>query len=165
MSEVMLTADQQAALVEHVKEMRRAMKRLHDSYVGSLNVGGVDYVTIRKDALQEARWTSTGNALEQLFLAPPAGEPMQPIYVQDGVVRFKENRLVRYLLDAGGLDLNKLCVAFSTEEHAADWRQLAQLIGYSVSGYGGLSYAQGHSSVEAADQIAARLLESQKGGA
>ena len=58
---------------------------------------------------------------------------MQPVCVaDDGAIRFKANDIVRYLLDAGGLDLNTLVgLPFA----AADWDQLYQLIGYSVSGY------------------------------
>ena len=62
--------------------------------------------------------------------------PVQPVYVdKDEVLRFKENRIVRYMLDAlteKGIGLNQLCLMnFSVE----DWSQLNQLIGYSVSGF------------------------------
>ena len=59
------------------------------------------------------------------------------------MLRFKENSLVRALLDHGqatGLGLNELARKFYAPEHADDWQQLAQLIGYSLSGYGELSY-------------------------
>lgn len=61
--------------------------------------------------------------------------PMQPI-VQDehGVVRFKENKIVRDLVDSGKLDLNA-----TAHYPFEDRSQLSQLIGYSVSGWGGLS--------------------------
>ena len=68
--------------------------------------------------------------------------PMQPIEPDtDGVDRFRANAIVRAFLDeatkAGILDLNKIaCMDFSDE----DRRQFAQLIGYSVGGYGELSY-------------------------
>jgi hypothetical protein len=57
---------------------------------------------------------------------------------EHGVTRFRENKIVSYLLDKGGIDLNDLAGVgtFSTE----DWRQFAQLIGYSVDGYCSLSY-------------------------
>lgn len=59
--------------------------------------------------------------------------PMQKI--KDG--RFVKNDIVEYLLDNGGIGLNKIaCMDFSAE----DRQQFAQLIGYSVSGYGSLSY-------------------------
>lgn len=68
--------------------------------------------------------------------------PIQPIgYSEDGVIRFKENAIIRYMLTAGrqGLkfDLNSLHeMSFSNEDHV----QLAQLLGYSVSGFGELSF-------------------------
>lgn len=65
--------------------------------------------------------------------------------------RFVENKIVSYLLDNGGIDLNKLAVLPFDDE---DRQQFAQLIGYSVSGYAGLNYV----SDEAYD-TAARLEE------
>jgi hypothetical protein len=64
--------------------------------------------------------------------------PIQPLE-DDGnaVLRFKHNNIVRHLLDHGGLDLNKLAVLDFPRE---DWEQFAQLIGYSLSGFGDLSY-------------------------
>ena len=66
--------------------------------------------------------------------------PIQPIENKDGVLRFKENAIVRHLLDYGqkhGCGLNELaCMDFSNEDHM----QLAQLIGYSLRGYGELGY-------------------------
>lgn len=59
-------------------------------------------------------------------------------------VRFKENRIVRYLLDvatASGFSLNEIVCEFETEQGEkdnSDYKQLMQLIGYSVSGYGDL---------------------------
>ena len=80
--------------------------------------------------------------------------PMQPIEKKDGVIRFKENAIVRFLLDAGPNDLNSIALmSFSVDDH----RQLAQLIGYSVSGYGDLNYCEGHWSVAAADEAADTL--------
>lgn len=64
--------------------------------------------------------------------------PQQPI-VKDsaGVDRFKENKIVSYLLDRGGISMNDLAVMPFSKE---DRRQFAQLIGYSVNGYHELSY-------------------------
>lgn len=66
--------------------------------------------------------------------------PMQPVeWNGHGVVRFRKNAIVRHLVDNGTIDLNRLRASappFSQE----DWSQLAQLIGYSVSAWGGLSY-------------------------
>lgn len=69
---------------------------------------------------------------------------MQPIVIDDqGLRRFQANVLVRSLLDHGqatGFGLNEVCAKFHPSEHAADWQQLAQLIGYSLGGYASLSY-------------------------
>lgn len=67
-----------------------------------------------------------------------AKHPIQPLQLDDkGVLRFKENAIVRHLLDNGGIDLNNLaCLEFSRE----DREQFAQLIGYSLSGFGELGY-------------------------
>lgn len=64
--------------------------------------------------------------------------PIQPLERDDhGVIRFKANAIVRYLLDSGGIDMNKLAVLpFSRE----DREQFAQLIGYSHSGAHDLGY-------------------------
>jgi hypothetical protein len=79
--------------------------------------------------------------------------PTQKIVVADDqMVRFQENPIVRYLLDNGGLTMTDLArLDFSN----ADRRQFAQLIGYSVRGYGELRCAEGHKSVRKADKVAA----------
>jgi len=70
--------------------------------------------------------------------------PIQPIVKgAQGVLHFKENKLVSALLDHGrttGLGLNELARKFGAPEHVGDHQQLAQLIGYSLSGYAELSY-------------------------
>ena len=64
--------------------------------------------------------------------------PIQPLYTDEkGTTRFKANAIVRYLLDFGGIDMNKLAVLPFSDE---DRQQFAQLIGYSISGYADLSY-------------------------
>jgi len=65
--------------------------------------------------------------------------PIQPVALdKHGTLRFKENAIVNYILDNGGIDLNHIAMqGFSEEDH----QQFAQLIGYSVSGFGDLSYA------------------------
>ena len=77
--------------------------------------------------------------------------PTQPIYkAKDGVIRFKINKIVRLLLDVGPIDMNKLaCMDFSND----DRMQFAQLIGYSVSGFGELSYCD-EETINEADRIA-----------
>jgi len=63
--------------------------------------------------------------------------PIQPLEDDgNGVLRFKQNAIVRYLVDSG-IGLNALAVMNFYKE---DWEQLAQLIGYSLSGFGDLSY-------------------------
>jgi hypothetical protein len=77
-------------------------------------------------------------------------QPMQPIVIVDGVTRFHRNAIVEYLLDHGGIDLNQLaCLPFSQE----DREQFAQLIGYSVSGFGDLPYAKPE-TIATADKLA-----------
>lgn len=98
------------------------------------------------DALQVARdgaeWCSS-EELDRIdaLLAGQVPEqavdahPMQPILLDpDGCPRFKKNSAVEYLADGR---LNEIaCRGYSDE----DMTQLAQLIGYSVAGFGDLSY-------------------------
>ena len=85
--------------------------------------------------------------------------PLQPILkASDGVIRFKPNKLVRLLLNQlpGGLNrLQELAHGLVEDE---DWEQLAMLIGYSVSGWGDLSYVD-KKRVREADKIAEKLME------
>ena len=65
--------------------------------------------------------------------------PIQPVALgAGGVLRFKANPIVQHLLDTHPkCDLNELARrGFDAEDH----QQLAQLIGYSVSGYLDLHY-------------------------
>ncbi len=82
--------------------------------------------------------------------------PMQPIELDEhGTPRFRENKIIRWLVDSGKLNLNEIgLMPFSRE----DQMQIAQLIGYSVSGFGDLSYAD-PDIVAKADEIAASLIE------
>lgn len=65
-------------------------------------------------------------------------QPMQPLYKDnEGIVRFRENAIVQYLLDAGPFNMNQLAMMPFRQE---DKEQFAQLIGYSLSGFGDLSY-------------------------
>lgn len=64
--------------------------------------------------------------------------PIQPLEMtESGVLRFKANKIVQYLLDHGGIDMNKLAMLDFPRE---DREQFAQLIGYSHSGAGDLQY-------------------------
>ncbi|MCW4780928.1 hypothetical protein [Enterobacter chuandaensis] len=77
--------------------------------------------------------------------------PMQPLVIDaHGTLRFKENPIVRALLDYAtehGYGLNEIALE---EFDAEDQMQLAQLIGYSLSGYGTLSYVTDESYERAA---------------
>lgn len=66
-------------------------------------------------------------------------QPIQPVELDaKGVLRFKANAIVRHLLDTHTTeDLNTLCMLPFSKD---DREQFAQLIGYSVSGAGSLSY-------------------------
>jgi len=89
------------------------------------------------------------------------GHTMQVIeYDKDGVIRFRRNHIVRHLLDNGPFDMNDIaCGKFSRQ----DQEQFAQLIGYSVSGFGDLSYASPR-VVRNADAIANALYEEKSQG-
>ena len=65
-------------------------------------------------------------------------QPIQPLELDGkGVLRFRKNALVCYLLDHGGIDMNRLARQEFPQE---DREQFAQLIGYSHDGAGSLSY-------------------------
>lgn len=67
-----------------------------------------------------------------IFYVKPVEHPTQPIVCVRNVHRFKQNTIVRYLLDHGGIDMNKIVtLQFPVE----DYEQFCQLIGYSVCGY------------------------------
>ena len=76
--------------------------------------------------------------------------PLQPLEPDaKGVIRFKANAIVRHLLDTHpSCNMNELArMEFSDD----DRQQFAQLIGYSLSGYGELSgYVDDESYVAAA---------------
>lgn len=80
--------------------------------------------------------------------------PIQPIALdKHGVARFKENKIVSFLLNNGKHDMNSLaCEDFSQE----DREQFAQLIGYSLRGFGELSYVSDE-TYEAAERLAENL--------
>lgn len=73
-----------------------------------------------------------------------AKHPRQPLITDPhGVVRFKANAIVRFLLDAAGtarrVDLNDIAALPFTAE---DRRQFHQLLGYSQAGYYDLPFAE-----------------------
>ncbi len=69
--------------------------------------------------------------------------PWQPIEVDaDGHSRFKQNKIVRFLLDSGQFDMHTLAMMPFSDE---DREQFAQLIGFSVRGFCELSYVSDES--------------------
>jgi hypothetical protein len=62
--------------------------------------------------------------------------------------RFVPNKIVQYLLDNGGINMNELAIRGFDDE---DSQQFAQLIGYSVSGYASLSYVSDESYIAASN--------------
>lgn len=72
---------------------------------------------------------------------PNPDHPRQPEVMVNGVLRFKQNAIVRFLLDEGPFDLNRIALM---DFSADDRRQFAQLIGYSVSGYYDLPESEGY---------------------
>ncbi len=85
--------------------------------------------------------------------------PMQKIVMAQGVARFQENTIIRYLLDSYPGGLNDLCVRFHNNQE--DYEQLTMLIGYSVAGFGDLSTSNPR-RVAQADRKVAKLLEDMK---
>jgi uncharacterized alpha/beta hydrolase family protein len=86
---------------------------------------------------------------------------MQPIVWKGEVIRFKENPIIVLMLETGNLSLNHIAIAAADPVNGItqeDQMQLAKLIGYSVSGFGDLSYAD-PDTVARADEIAAKLIE------
>lgn len=79
---------------------------------------------------------------------------MQPVIVaDDGIVRFQGNQIVRHLLHASNLNL---CDMETMGFSQADWEQLMQLLGFSVSGFGDLNCASAE-TIAAADGAAEKL--------
>ena len=77
--------------------------------------------------------------------------PIQPIEDDGtGVLRFRENRIVSFLLDkaaCAGVDMNTLAMMSFTDEEKA---QFAMLIGYSFGGWSELSYVDDKTYARAA---------------
>ncbi len=90
---------------------------------------------------------------------PRQPHPMQPIVMAtDKVIRFQANAIVRWLLDVGGMDMNTIAQTSFARE---DREQFAQLIGYSVSGYGELPYVR-RAVLAKADRIADALVSKKR---
>ena len=88
--------------------------------------------------------------------------PMQPIERDDqGIVRFKMNRIVRRLLDCAriqGYSINEIVADLEDGDFTEDDHdQFMQLIGYSVSGFGDVAFNR--RLVNRADAKVKRLLD------
>lgn len=71
----------------------------------------------------------------------------QPMYIaEDGLVRFKENHVVRHLLEKARVNTDEMLAKgnFSDE----DKRQFMQLLGYTVVGYIELPYVSAEQQLE-----------------
>lgn len=76
--------------------------------------------------------------------------PVQPVFKDEhGRTRFKKNAIVEFLLDRGGFNMNDLAVL---PFQPADREQFAQLIGYTLTGFGELSYVTDETYDRAAAQ-------------
>ena len=91
---------------------------------------------------------------------------MQPIALdENGTARFRENDVVRWLTEEV-IDLNKISIQCQLRDFDKyDVAQFWQMLGYSVSGYGDLSFIP-KSIVQKADAKVSDLLdeESKKKG-
>ena len=82
-------------------------------------------------------------------------QPIQPLYQtsEQSIIRFRPNKLVRYLVNNGDISFNDLARLPGISPD--DWMQLAMLIGYSLDGFRDLHYV----SKEVADIAEAMLKE------
>lgn len=101
--------------------------------------------------------------------------PIQPLALdQHGVLRFKANKIIRKLIDDKIINLNDIALMDDVDQD--DHNQFAQLIGYSLSGYGSLSYSDdytyetaramydaGKSEIEARVEYLENMISSLKG--
>jgi hypothetical protein len=75
--------------------------------------------------------------------------PIQPLESDsNGVLRFKENAIVSFLLGNSPYHMNQLATMPFSDE---DREQFAQLIGYSLCGFGDLDYTSDATYDEALD--------------
>lgn len=79
--------------------------------------------------------------------------PIQPVEFVGGVIRFRENLIVKFLLDQYEPGLNDIALRFN--DNPEDYEQLMMLIGYSVSGFGDLDINR--RTIAIADGMAHRL--------
>ncbi len=90
---------------------------------------------------------------------------MQPLGLREPnqygkrVIRFKKNKVVRFLLNHGGYDLNKI---WGMDFPIEDMVQFYQLIGYSAGGFGEIFYEEAPEVVEEIDEIWESMTEERK---
>lgn len=96
----------------------------------------------------------------RIFLDPevPSVFAMQPVHITEGgIARFVQNRIVVDALNIAnlqGFDMNQIAIRAAQGGYTKDEQmQFAQLIGYSVDGYGSLSYTTDLSYEEAQAKI------------
>ena len=89
--------------------------------------------------------------IENHRLSKAQAYPMQPVAIDErGSIRFEENPIISHLAREVS-NLNEIAVWCAVNEVDGKYQeQLAQLIGYSVSGYGELSYVSDESFERAA---------------
>lgn len=88
---------------------------------------------------------------------------MQPVELVGKVIRFKQNKVVRDMLDFCtplGFDLNK--IVGSGEYSQDDMEQFYQLIGYSISGFHELNMVSDETAQKAS--ILAKMINPKAGG-
>lgn len=76
-----------------------------------------------------------------------------------GIVRFKANSIIRYLIDSGKIDLNAIAAhPFPREDRV----QFLQLMGYSLCGFGEHDYVTDR-DYEAAQESASKRVKKKMG--
>lgn len=92
--------------------------------------------------------------------------PLQPVELVDGVMRFKRNKIVDRLVDIAqrhGYSLNEIVTDYYEGVYSQDdMEQLAQLIGYSICGFHEISYVSDETAQLAS--IVAKTISPDSGG-
>jgi len=92
--------------------------------------------------------------------------PDQPLVLVGGIIRFKQNKVVDFLLECARegkkFDLNALWILYHRKLFSIeDMVQLYQLIGYSVSGFGDISNFP-KKTIRKFDELAAKMVAKRK---
>lgn len=85
--------------------------------------------------------------------------PVQPLFEDEGTLRFKANSIVRFLYDTSQNKMNELIVMPFPKE---DFEQFAQLIGYSLNGAMELPYVTDRVIEKAQNKYLKRAKRSRK---